>query len=113
VVTASLQSALAELLDELGSTVKLPGAACRGRWRIFDSSDPQNIAAAQRICAGCPALDRCRSWAATQQQLTGVVAGVVQQRRTPRDRQSTAPVAPVSGMRRRAMEALASLAKSQ
>jgi hypothetical protein len=47
---------------------------------LFDQTDDPGITdLAQSLCAQCPVLARCRSWAATldNRQLSGVVAGVV------------------------------------
>ncbi|WP_168702110.1 WhiB family transcriptional regulator [Gordonia paraffinivorans] len=72
---------LAEILE---GTANLSGAACAGRPELFDEpgadEDAQTVRyrhrAAVRICARCPALDRCRQWASAQKDLGGmVVAG--------------------------------------
>jgi Transcription factor WhiB len=98
---------ITDLLAELSASPKLPGAACRGRWKLYDSADADDVASAQRICAGCPALQACRQWVETSpQRLHGyVVAGVVQ-RKVKRERKPP-PVPPMSVMRRRALAAIA------
>lgn len=72
---------LAEVLE---GTADLSGAACAGRPELFDEAGPDEDVqtvryrhqAAARICARCPALDRCRRWAESQKDLGGmVVAG--------------------------------------
>jgi len=40
------------------------------------NTGPDRIAAAKQICAGCPVLDPCRTWALTAPDpATGLVAG--------------------------------------
>jgi hypothetical protein len=96
-----------EFLAELGATVNLPSAACRGRHELFDSRNPSDVASAQKICASCPALQACRQWVETSpRHLHGyVVAGQAQRRVRPRERKPS-PVPPVSAMRQRVMEAI-------
>lgn len=64
----------------------LPGAKCRGRHRLFDPARKgeraevvaQRHAQAVQLCAGCPSLDRCRTWVdglKPSRRPTGVVAG--------------------------------------
>lgn len=62
----------------------LPGAACVGRYDAFDAAD-SDPTSALAICASCPALARCREWAAAQTWPAGiVVAGhITQPRRRP------------------------------
>lgn len=61
----------------LRDTPPLPGAACRGRHRLFDADDEQTeaAAAARELCHNCPALAACRAWAATGPRVSGVLAG--------------------------------------
>ena len=80
---------IAELLADLAHTPQLPGAACRGRWELFDTaatrgSGPvtmhQARSQALEICMGCPALDACRHWLnhlPPEQRPRGVTAGIV------------------------------------
>ena len=73
------------LLDEMDG-VSLPGAACVGRWSLFDppargeppATTRQRHTQALAICAACPALDRCKDWVdqlPPNQRPPGVVAG--------------------------------------
>lgn len=39
---------------------EVPGAACVGEWKVFDSTDPLDHALARTICWECPALLACR-----------------------------------------------------
>jgi len=68
------------LLAALG-TPHLDGAACRGRWNIFDqSSEPRAEQLALSLCHECPALVDCRRWIDSLPRAmrpTGVVAGRV------------------------------------
>jgi hypothetical protein len=93
-----------DLLAAIGTIPDLSGCACIGLWQLYDSSDADDVATAQRICASCSALQACKQWAATQ-RLTGVVAGQVQQRK-PRPKPSP-PGPPVSPMRATALAAIA------
>jgi hypothetical protein len=81
-------SMLDELLSSLAGTPAFPGARCRGKHHLFDPAgvdEPitvveQRHAQAAGLClGGCPALDRCRSWAQTltNHELSGVIAGEV------------------------------------
>jgi hypothetical protein len=63
----------------LGGTVALPGALCRNHPALFSSDDPNDTAAAVDLCHRCPELTACRTWAANQRRLSGVVAGAVHQ----------------------------------
>lgn len=38
----------------------LEGAACRGRWWLFDSTSAADHELAVKSCATCPAIDACR-----------------------------------------------------
>lgn len=59
----------------------LPGAACIGRWELFDTAaqkDGPERTQALEICRRCPSLARCKTWAAGQKFTPGtVVAGMV------------------------------------
>ncbi|UUO01695.1 WhiB family transcriptional regulator [Mycolicibacterium novocastrense] len=48
----------------MASVPHLPGAACRGKWEIFDAEDPADPRAEQALglCARCPALAACTAW---------------------------------------------------
>jgi hypothetical protein len=75
------------LLEALaGSTPRLPGAACRGRYELFDTAAGQfgyrmfqARAEALAVCAGCPVLRECRQWLDSQPpgRVRGVCAGTV------------------------------------
>ncbi|KAA1243111.1 hypothetical protein F0Q45_25845 [Mycobacterium simiae] len=63
---------------------RLPGAACVGRWDLFDprpDNDPDRDhteAAALQLCRTCPALAGCRRWVdslSPKHRPAGVVAG--------------------------------------
>lgn len=106
---------ITELLAELAMTAKLPGAACVGRYELFDprpASDPDRPyveATALQICSSCPALGACQQWYRTlppdQRPYGCVVAGQVQ-RRVPKP-PPPAPIPPMSRMRQAAMAAIA------
>jgi hypothetical protein len=108
---------LADLLDELGAAVNLPGALCKGStlWDLLPGTDPEHDHARDQAigsCLHCPALAACRahlqSLPSAQRPNDCVVAGQVQHRVKPRHKPSqTSP--PVSAMRRRVMVALAEL----
>ncbi len=72
----------------------LPGAACKARFDLYERTIGEHHAAgrltkpelddarreALRLCAGCPALTRCRAWLDAlpmSRRPNGVVAGVV------------------------------------
>jgi hypothetical protein len=62
----------------LANLPHLEGAACVGHARLFDHGAPgKNYRQAAAICASCPALEACRTWAATvpAKKLTGLIAG--------------------------------------
>lgn len=66
----------------------LDGAACAGRWELFDDAEPgedpdqvryRHVEAA-RICRTCPVLDRCREWSESlpgKHRPPGVLAGCI------------------------------------
>lgn len=78
-----------ELADVIATVVApdLEGAACQGRWELFDPPEPDEdederdfrIATAKREClTACPVLDTCRSWADSlprTKKPVGVIAG--------------------------------------
>lgn len=78
---------LAGFVARFGGLPRLPGAACVGRWGLFDprgeGEDRADAArrhvAALRICGACPARTPCASWASGQpaNQLGGVVGGAI------------------------------------
>lgn len=66
----------------------LPGAACIGQWELFDAAaeiDGEERTQALQTCQRCPALDRCKSWAADQRFTPGTVVGgmVISARKKP------------------------------
>lgn len=77
------------LLNRVASSVPTPplrGAACTGKWGLFDPrpSGESEKAAAERhqkaveLCAGCPALAACQAWVEAlpaRERPLGVVAG--------------------------------------
>lgn len=83
------------LLEMLGASIPqpaMPDAACRGHADLFDprrtgessaEHEPEHAVAArhlqaQRLCAGCLELTRCRDWVQqlpAKERPTGVVAG--------------------------------------
>ncbi|WP_298442818.1 WhiB family transcriptional regulator [Gordonia sp. (in: high G+C Gram-positive bacteria)] len=76
---------LAVLLADLPD---LSGAACSGRWELFDEAEPgedldqvrYRHAEAAQICRACPVLDDCREWSANlpgKHRPPGVLAGVI------------------------------------
>ncbi|ORM38173.1 hypothetical protein [Williamsia sp. 1135] len=78
----------------LADTPRLENAVCLGRSDLFDPardyepmpavSHRHQLAAA--LCAGCPALVQCGTWAATERPSASVIAGRVptsQRRRRP------------------------------
>lgn len=92
------------LLDSLSLAPSLPGAACAGRWELFDhaaEAKTTGLAAgraqakaqdeALRVCAGCPQLEPCKAWVDSlprNKRPYGVVAGRlnpfrIQQKRKP------------------------------
>ena len=86
------------LFAALGGIPRLPGAACRGRWELFDSPDATDIAAAIQTCSSCPARYRCAEWVASlspKQRPAGVVAGQIHIPITPEQtrRRGKAPAA--------------------
>jgi hypothetical protein len=73
-------SGLDDLLAALAAAPDLRSARCIGQYDIFDEVDDAGLTElAQSLCAQCPVLTQCRSWAATldNRQLSGVGAGVV------------------------------------
>ncbi len=79
-------SDLASLLGSMRRAPRLPGAACRGKWALFDPAEPTEAAdetrnrhqAALAACQSCPALAGCEQWFAglqPRQRPLGVVAG--------------------------------------
>lgn len=40
--------------------------ACSGLWSLFDSTEPEDHAAAKRLCAGCPVRSTCSEIALSQ-----------------------------------------------
>lgn len=59
-------------------SIDLSDGRCRGRWDLWDETDNAEITEyAINQCISCPALERCRQFAATQKRLTGVVAAAV------------------------------------
>jgi hypothetical protein len=71
------------LANMLRDSPKLPEALCVNRSVLFDAEQDDYderayaIARAKGLCARCERLQHCREWAATQDRLSGVVAGEV------------------------------------
>ncbi len=76
----------AALAAALAAAPRLPGAACKGRYELFDPAEPgededdytYRDETALAICRHCPALTDCQSWLETlppRQQPPGVIAG--------------------------------------
>lgn len=83
----------ADLFAALIGAPSLPGAACAGRWSLFDApepgADPDDAAYRQqvalRLCRTCPALTRCAEWVDSlpkSKRPTGVIAGQLHTPRT-------------------------------
>lgn len=76
-----MSSQVAELLADIAATAPhLAGAACVGRWELFDveTRDDARTPEAVAICQRCPALPECRTWLDSlkpSQRPMGVVAG--------------------------------------
>lgn len=68
---------LDDLIGALRGAPRLPRAACRGLWVLFDDVDDPDDALA--LCALCPEQTACQQWADTQpdKKLHGVIAGRV------------------------------------
>lgn len=84
-MTAAILTPFRRLLEEMDGW-SLPGAACTGRWELFDPPTRGEPPATTRhrhtqalaLCHTCPALDRCRDWLdqlPPNQKPAGVVAG--------------------------------------
>ncbi|BBX33936.1 transcription factor WhiB [Mycolicibacterium mageritense DSM 44476 = CIP 104973] len=71
--------ALELLVRVLKNVPRLDGAACIGArirfWEAEMTGARHRIDECVAACRRCPVLERCRSWAATQRDLTGVWAG--------------------------------------
>ncbi|MEH6794025.1 MAG: WhiB family transcriptional regulator [Rhodococcus sp. (in: high G+C Gram-positive bacteria)] len=77
------------LADALQAAPDLTGAACAGRWNLFDPPDsdahetPEDTRyrhrAAKEICDRCPVFDACSVWVAglVPGEVSGVVAGII------------------------------------
>ena len=97
-------TAVAALLTELGAhTPRLPQAACRNHTDLFDSQQPDDIAAAKHLCQHhCPELARCTEWFNSlppNQQPDGVVAGRLIQPPAPRPQPPPKPRQPTKTSR--------------
>lgn len=71
------QRKVAALLTAIASPL-WPGAACIGKWVLFDlaaESDGQAQSQALAVCRHCPALARCAKWAEGQKFELGTVVG--------------------------------------
>lgn len=58
---------IAQLIATLATTPDLPGASCVSSRQVFDKctdghAGDRELAAAVRVCAGCPVLGPCASW---------------------------------------------------
>lgn len=67
----------ADLFAALAAVPRLEGAKCLRRWELFDSDQPDDVAAAIELCGRCPCAVRCRAFVDSQppNSLSGVVAG--------------------------------------
>lgn len=71
------------LVSVLSGLPRLDGAACSGRWSLFEpqrDNEPRGDVierhdAAEILCAACPALTACRDWAEDEPHDGSVVAG--------------------------------------
>lgn len=70
-------------------------ARCLGRWGLVDAVEGSEAMEALRLCDGCPVIEQCASWVATERDYEGVAAGAIH---TP---PSYPPPAPRRGMRPR------------
>lgn len=52
-----------------------PAATCRAMPAMWDGETPADIRDAIAGCHACPVLTECATWAATREDLVGVVAG--------------------------------------
>ena len=80
------EGGVVDLLEAiLRDTADLSGAACVGSPEMFDPPAPHEDAAdtryrhanAEALCHRCPALDRCRDWAAQRRTDGSVLAAQV------------------------------------
>ncbi|GAB33426.1 WhiB family transcriptional regulator [Gordonia otitidis] len=80
------EGGVVDLLEAiLRGTADLSGAACVGSPELFDPPAPYEDAAdtryrhanAEALCHRCPALDRCRDWAAQRRTDGSVLAAQV------------------------------------
>lgn len=61
---SSTESELLEWADLFDLPETFAQAACKGKNpRIFDSNHPAAIAAARKVCGGCPIQSECLTWA--------------------------------------------------
>lgn len=73
------------LADALSAAPDFEGAACVGRWPLFDPPDDGESRAsvqerheiAVQVCRQCPALEACREWSLTEKPTGAVVAGTI------------------------------------
>ena len=66
-------------------------ARCLGRWGLVDAVEGSEASAALSLCHGCPVIEQCASWVATERDYEGVAAGAIHTpRRTRRQRRSAA-----------------------
>ena len=81
-MTLDGQAAVTLLARILRGTPHLSGAACIGNSELFDTVEPLDAEPALTLCARCPALEPCRTWADSQPRntLSGVVAGQIRLR---------------------------------
>lgn len=92
---------ITELLDALARDIpSLPGAACRGHEAVMDVAtgrDRAGVAAAQAICATCPAFHDCKDWLDNlpkSRRPGGVVAGRYNRAPSPQPRPERPPQPP-------------------
>lgn len=95
-----MTAALADLLGALAGVPDLPGARCRGHWRLFDPAGPTEAVTdvehrhriAVETCQTCPALAVCGAWLESlspRERPPGVIAGTIRTEPHPR-RKATA-----------------------
>lgn len=90
----------------LPTIVTLPAdaePACAGLWSLFDSTEPDDHAAAKRLCSGCPVRSTCSEIALSQRDsptgrlaIEGTWAGELHGAERSRIRSSRAKTAPTA-----------------
>lgn len=64
----------------------LPGAACIGLGDLFAAEHAGDVQRARKICLSCEAFSPCSDWIQGRRDVTGVVAGQLRPRSTPKPR---------------------------